>query len=841
VSEAAALAAAFEHHRAGRLDAAEAGYRKILSRDPRCADAHHLLGMVLWQRGDTKGAAERIRKAVALAPGIAPFHNNLGLVLESAGRREEAIARFREAVRLSPGYAEAHANLGRALERERRYPEAIRSLREAVRLKPGFIEAQYRLGCALLASGELPEAVRAFEEVLRRNPDHLEANVNLGGALKRLGRFEEALHSCRRAVAISPESAAAHANLGAALLCLGRLDEAEAACREALRLKPDFGEAYCNLGAILLKKERTEEALACCEQAVRLRPDSPEALNNLGNALGRGARARECYERALTADPNYFEAWLNLSALLKEFGLREEAVEAGRRAVQLRPESAEAHNNLGDLLRGEGRIEEAQACFREAIRLRPDLPEPYVNLAGTLRDQGRLKEALAESRKALELDPKSSSPFSNFFFYLHYDDLCPPEVVFEEHRRWGERHRKLAEGAPEHRNDRDPERRLRVGYVSPDFRTHSVAYFAEPLLAAHNRSAVEVFCYSNVARPDAVTERFRVLADHWRDIRGMPDARAAEVIREDEIDILVDLAGHTAGSRLLVFARKPAPVQVTWCGYPATTGLAAVDYRITDALADPPGLTDHLYTERLVRLPGAFLCYKPPAGAPPVSDLPARANGHITFGCFNILAKVTPRMIEAWSALLAAVPGARLVLKSAPLVDESTRRLVWERFRACGADPARIELLGPVSPEQHLRTYHRIDIALDTFPYHGTTTTCEALWMGVPVVTLAGATHASRVGVSLLENAGLGDWVAASLEEYVELAAAKASRPDLLESLRAGLRNRLANSALTDGPLVRPACRKCLPPHVARVAGKQTTGGKAKWRTCLFANLILRH
>jgi protein O-GlcNAc transferase len=695
VPETARLYEALEHHRAGRLDAAEGMYREILAREPGCADALHLLGMVLWQRGDANGAAALIREAIRIAPAVPEFRNNLGLVLDSV---------------------------------------------------------------------------------------NLEAN-------------------CRRAIAARPESAEAHANLAAALLNLDQLDEAESACREALRLKPALAEAYCNLGAVLLKKERAEEALACCEEAVRLKPDSPEALNNLGNAVRDRRRAREYYERALAADPAYFEAWMNLSTALKDLELREDAIAAGRRAVSLRPESAEARNNLGNVLREQGRIEEAQSCFREAIRCRPDLAEPYVNLAGTLKDQGRLEEALAACRKAIELDPKGTSTFSNFFFYQHYADLCPAETVFEEHRRWGERQRLFMENAPGHLNDRAPDRRLRVGYVSPDFRDHSVAYFAEPVVAAHNRESVEVYCYSNVARPDAVTRRFEKLADHWRDIRGLTDSQAAELVREDRIDILVDLAGHTAGSRLLVFARKPAPLQVTWCGYPATTGLAAIDYRITDALADLPGQTEHLYTERLVRLPGAFLCYGPLADAPPVSDLPARVNGYVTFGCFNFLAKVTPRIIEAWSALLAAAPEARLVLKSAPLVDESTRRLVRERFRAHGTDPGRVELLGPVTREEHLRTYHRIDIALDTFPYHGTTTTFEALWMGVPVVSAAGTTHASRVGVSLLGNAGLGDWVASSLEDYVELAAEKARRPDLLVELRAGLRGRLARSPLTDAAL----------------------------------------
>jgi predicted O-linked N-acetylglucosamine transferase (SPINDLY family) len=795
------LAAGLEHHQSGRLDQAEEVYRELLRMNPRNADAYHLLGMVAFQRGDCQVAAGHIREALRIARWVPQFHNNLGLVLEGLGQRQEALASFQEAVRLAPAYAEAQANLGKALQGLGRYQEAIVALREALRLKPGFLWAWHWLGCAAQAAGDLPEAIRAFQQVLERQPDHPEASVNLSSALKQQGRFEEAEACCRRVLASRPDLAEAQANLGAVLLNLKKYEEAEAACREALRLKPNLPEPYSNLGAVLLKTERIEEARRCCEEALRLKPDSPEALNNLGGVLraqNHLEQARGCFERALAAAPDYFEAWLNLGAVLKELGLMEEATTACRETLRRHPDSAEAHSNLGSVLEEQGRLEEAQASLREAIRLQPDLAEPYMNLGATLKNQGRLEEALSFCRKAMELDPASDSPFSNFFYYLHYDNLCEPEAVFEEHRRWGERRRALAASAAEHTNDRSPERRLRIGYVSPDFRRHSVAFFVEPVLAAHHRDSVEVCCYSNVAQPDDVTERFRAMADHWRDIRGLPEAQVVELIRGDGIDILVDLAGHTRGSRLMVFARKPAPIQVTWCGYPATTGLASIDYRLTDALADPAGQTDHLYTEELVRLPVPFTCYRPPSDAPEVSGLPALAHGAITFGSFNFLAKVTPRIIAAWSALLEKAPGARLVLKSAPLVDESTRRLVWERFRERGIDPARVELLGPVDHREHLLAYRRIDIALDTFPYHGTTTTCEALWMGVPVVVLAGSTHASRVGVSLLASVGLEDWVAQSFEDYVGLAASRARDPERLAALRAGLRQRVASSPLTD-------------------------------------------
>ena len=793
------LESALQHHQAGRLDQAEAIYRSILARAPRNADALHLLGMVGFQRGEFAGAAERIGRAIRVSPLTAQFHNNLGLVLQALGRAEESISCFEQALRLLPTYAEAHTNLGKAFERQGRHREAAACFRQALKEKPGFIEALYNLGRALQTLGEGREAIQHFQQVLRLKPDHLEAAVNLSSALKQQDRLEEAAECCRQTLRFKPDMAEAHSNLGAILLSQERFEEAEAVCREALRLKPELAEPYANLGAILLKRERPEEAMACCEEALRRKPRSPEAHNNLGNIFRvqhNLEEARACFARALEADPDYFEGHLNLGGVLRELDLREEAIASCQEALRRKPDSAEALTHLGNVFHDQGRLEEAQDCFRQAIRCRPDLAEPYVNLGGVLKDQGRLEEAIALYLKGQALKPKS---FCSLFYYLHYDTLCEPVKIFEQHRRWGQEHtRELTAPFEPHANDRTPGRRLRIGYVSGDFRTHSVAFFFEPIITSHDRKEFEVYCYSNVAKPDAVTQRFRGFAHGWREIPGLTDTQVVELIRQDRIDILVDLAGHTAGNRLLVFARKPAPVQVTYLGYLDTTGLEAIDYRLTDAWADPVGQTEHLHTEELVRLPGSFLCYRSWVDAPAVADLPALQAGTVTFGSFNYLAKLTPRMIAAWSALLRQLPGSRLILKSTPLSDESTRRLVWERFRVHGLAEDRIRLCGPLTPEEHLQLYNQIDIALDTFPYHGTTTTCEALWMGVPVVVLAGATHASRVGVSLLASVGLTDWIADSAEGYVELAAQMARDPDRLAQLRAGLRQRMAASPLSD-------------------------------------------
>ncbi len=625
-----------------------------------------------------------------------------------------------------------------------------------------------------------------------------EALVNQASALKAQGRLGEAERCSREAARLDPRLAEAWCNLGAVLLDRRRWVEAEAACRRALELKPALAEPHSNLAAALLEQERLEEARASCEEALRLKPDSAEALNNLGSVWFRQGRLEDAaawFRKAADAAPDYFEARLNLAGVLKELGRLEEAIASGREAVRIRPGSAEAHNNLGDALRAEGRVEEAQACFQEAIRLDPGLSQPYVNLSGTLKDQGRLEEAVEVWRRAAALQPDAGP-----FHLAHYDAWWTPEEIFQEHIRWAKRHAApLAADVAPRANPRAPERRLKVGYVSPDFRGHSVAYFVEPLLAEHDRGQYEIYCYADVRVADAVTERIRRLPLVWRDLQGLNDSQAAELVRRDRIDILVDLAGHTAGNRLRVLARKPAPVQVTAVGYPDTTGLDTIDYRLTDAWADPPGATEHLHTEELVRLPGGAWCYRPPEDAPGVTELPAREAGAITFGCFNNLAKVTPRMMAASAEVLRRAPRARLILKSPILVDASTRRLVLERFRQQGVADGRVQLFGPVRRQHHLGLYAWIDIALDTFPYHGTATTCEALWMGVPVVTLAGATHVSRVGVSLLASVGLSEWVAEGWEGYIEMAARKAREVDALAELRAGLRERMARAPLTDG------------------------------------------
>ena len=625
-----------------------------------------------------------------------------------------------------------------------------------------------------------------------------------GIALLKEGRFEEAVACLRGALAADPDNVRALNHLGQALHKQGRRDDAAACFERVLSLRPSHVAACVSLGNVRMDQQRFTEALACYERALAIKPDIPGIHYNCGlalQALDRSAEAVEKFQQAIAANPNYAPAHNGLGTALRHSGRIEDALCAYRRALALQPDFADVHCNLATVWQTQGKLHEAVTSYEKALALQPDSAYAHGGLAVVLKDQGRLDEALQHFARALELDPWLAETRNSLLFSMNYVSGLRPEEVYAAHVEFGRRHEApLREVASlPHANIPDTERRLRIGYVSGDFRYHSVASFLEPVLAQHDRARFEVYCYSCSSSADDMTRRLQGYADCWRHIAGMSDEEAAQRIRDDRIDILVDLAGHTANNRLLTFARKPAPVQVAYLGYPNTTGLTTMDYRLTDAHADPVGCTEHLYTERLVRLPRVFLCYRPTEGAPPLVPPPVLKTGQLTFGSFNALSKITPEVVACWSRILRALPKARLILKNASLRDEATCRRYLDLFSREGIAPERLELLSwTASASGHLALYWRVDIALDPFPYNGTTTTCEALWMGVPVITLAGSRHAGRVGVSLLTQVGLEDLIAQSEADYLALAVRLAADPERLTRLRSGLRERVAASPLCD-------------------------------------------
>jgi len=648
-------------------------------------------------------------------------------------------------------------------------------------------------------AGNLTQAEQIYRQVLQANPASPEAHNNLGNVLSHQGRPQEAIASFREALRWRPDLPEVHFNLGNTLNQMGNVQGAVACYQEALRLRPGYAGAYSNLGLALAGQGEFEEAMVCYREALRLRPDLPEAHYNLGLALaaqGKYDQAQACYEQALRIKPDYAAALNGLGAALMERGRLPEGLDRLREALRLQPDLSEAHCNLGVALGRQGKLDEALASYEQAVRSKPDDAVALNGLGNAYKDQGRLDEAIACYRKAVAASPAFQFIQSNLLLALHYHAAYDPAITFAEHLRWAEQFgTSAAPRRPLQPVQRDPGRRLRLGYVSPDFREHVMGRYSEAVVGAHERAKFEVFCYANVSRPDALTQRLKALADHWRTIVGLSDARVAELIRQDQIDLLIDLAGHTGGNRLGVFARKPAPIQVTHFGYGSTTGLAAIDYRLTDAYCDPPGLTERYFTEKLVRLPEIQWCYMPLPGLE-VGASPARQGGPVTFGSFNNLAKVTEAMIGLWSQILRDLPGSRMVVVTG--AGSAGDERVLAAFNGYGIGKERVTLVGRQRIDAYFRLLQGVDICLDTYPFTGCFTTAHALWMGVPVVSLAGPTFVTRQGVAILAQVGLGDLATETPAAYIAAAIRLAQDLPRLRELRAQLRDRLERSPLAD-------------------------------------------
>jgi predicted O-linked N-acetylglucosamine transferase (SPINDLY family) len=619
-----------------------------------------------------------------------------------------------------------------------------------------------RLGLALKYYDQgLPDAAWHTVHDLARAADAPREAMHLAAVLcLEIGHHDEALAFADRLIAAQSADADAYILRGQALRELGRFAEALGAFSHAGTLRPPDAALHFNLGLLHHRAGRTKESEASYRASLALRPDDAGAWNNLGllyDDAGQPEAAREAFTTSIALAPTVSATYNNLGAVLAGQGCYAGAAAAHAKALEIDPRNIAARINLGVAQLEQGAVDDARRAFDVALA------------------QGPLNRHAADNRLYLDI-------------YVETD----PAKVCAHHRAWGHELHPAVPAAPH-----VAQKPLKLGYVSPDFRRHSVSFFIEELFRHHDPRVVEVHAFSDVAQPDAVTARFRDLVPHWRDTAGWEDERLRAAIRDAGIDVLVDLSGHTNGNRLSLFAKRAAPVQVSALGYPATTGVAAMDYRLCDAVTDPPG-SEAYTTEQLMRL-HALHCFTPPGDAPPVSSLPAKARGHITFGSFNKLAKISEHTVRLWASVLKSVPGARLLLKTKPLVEEQTRAALCRRFAAHGVDAARLDLRGwQPGDAAHLGAYGEVDIALDTFPYNGTTTTCEALWMGVPVVSLAGRGHAARVGASLLTSAGLRAWCASSEDEFREIAAA-AAQDATLADLRAGLRDQVRGSRLCDG------------------------------------------
>ncbi len=589
---------------------------------------------------------------------------------------------------------------------------------------------------SLLASERLEEAGMAYERFCTARPHDIDGVVALAAIAGRLGRYAVAEEYARRAVALRPNLAVAHTNLGNALSSQGRVDE----------------------------------ALEAFQRAVAIAPRDPLARYNLGKTLADSGRWKD-------------------------------ALGQYRRVLRVQPRFPQIHYAIGRALERLGRIEEAVVSYTRAVQINPRHADPRLALASLCGRRADPAGAIKHYRGVLDLRPDDKTVHSDLLLMMNYLPDADPASLFDAHRAWGASLPPPRTGGIDESVDAGPERRLRIGYVSADFREHSVKYFIRPLLEFHDPSVVEVVCYSDVLQPDGATRELAALAVEWRDTSGLSKDDFCRLVRQDSVDILVDLAGHTGRNRLEAFSRGLTPVQVSYLGYPNTTGLRAMHYRLTDSLADPDG-QEAFHTERLARLPGCFLCYRPPHESPSTTSLPARRSGHVTFGSFSNLLKINREVINLWAMLLNNVSGSHLFLKTVSSTnDPAVRRHIFRLFKGAGVSPDRIDLQGPtLNLTDHLSLYGRVDVALDPFPYNGATTTCEALWMGVPVITLAGNAHRGRVGASLLNAVGLGRFVAETPEQYLMLAAGLAADLDHLAELRTTLRRQVSESPLCDAP-----------------------------------------
>ncbi|MEM5384679.1 tetratricopeptide repeat protein [Paraburkholderia phymatum] len=792
----ALLERALGHHQAGRLGQAQALYREILAQEPGQPDAQHFLGLLGCQLGQYDAGLALMEQSLAARREPA-YLNNLGNMLREHGRLEEAIARYQEAVRLQVDYAEAHNNLGNALREAGRAQEAMYCCARAIELSPQSAQAYNNLGNALQDLGELDAAAVSYGKAIALAPGYAQAYSNLGNVQRARQQMDAAIGSYRQAIGLQPDLHVAHHGLGLALRATGDLAGAAASLLHGLDTTDPH--AHNTLATALTDIGDLEGAQAHCRKALQLAPELAIAHSNLGGILRMLRRYDEAIascRRALELDPRLAVAYVTLATACFDQEQFAAAEQAFRQAIALGAGDINVHHNLAVTLLRLEKTGEALASCREALSRDGATGLMLTTFGDILCASNRTDEGLAAYRRALELDPDLWFAHTSLLFkhagWIH----CDPVQMLADARRFGGSMTSAARRW-EHAPASVLARPLRIGFVSGDLRGHPVAVFIEGLITAVNPDRVQLFAYATQPSEDHVTARLKPHFGVWRDISALSDEAAADLIGRDGIDVLLDLSGHTKHHRLPLFAGKPAPVQATWLGYFATTGIAEMDYVLGDAYVLPVDEEAH-FTEKPWRLPDSYLCFTPPDEPVEVGPLPMAANGFITFGTLNNANKLNDEVIALWSRVLRAVPDSRLLLKSAQFAQPPFSDRIARALAARGVARDRLILLGHSYRRQHLEAFNLLDIALDPFPYPGGTTSVEGLWMGVPVLTRKGDRFLSHVGESILHTAGLPEWIARDNDDYVAKAVAFASDPAALADVRRGLRAQLLASPLCD-------------------------------------------
>ncbi|KAG6549294.1 hypothetical protein Mapa_009280 [Marchantia paleacea] len=762
-------------------------YESILEAEPRNVDAHVGRGICLQMQSHSRQAFDSFADALRLDQQNACALTHCGILYKEEGHLLEAAEAYHKALQADPSYKAASENLaivltdlGTSLKLSGNVQEGLQKYYDALKADSRYAPAYYNLGVVYSEMMQYDTALKCYENAAQHRPMYAEAYCNMGVIYKNRGDLDSAIACYERCLAVSPNFEIAKNNMAIALTDLGT----------KVKLEGDI-----------------HQGVAYYKKALLYNWHYADAMYNLGVAYGEMLKfdmAVVMYELALHFNPHCAEACNNLGVIYKDRDNLDRAVDCYQMALSIKPNFSQSLNNLGVVYTVQGKMDQAAGMIEKAILANPTYAEAYNNLGVLHRDAGSIPLAIDAYERCLHIDPDSRNAGQNRLLAMNYIYEGEDDKLYIAHRDWGKRFNRLYPEFTTWDNSKERDRPLTIGYVSPDYFTHSVSYFIEAPLVHHNYTNFRVVVYCAVVKADAKTHRFRdtVLKKGgvWRDIYGVDEKKVASLVREDKIDILVELTGHTANNRLGVMACRPAPVQATWIGYPNSTGLPTIDYRFTDALADPLN-TKQKHVEELVRLPGSFLCYTPSAETGPVVQTPAISNGFITFGSFNNLAKITPRVLRVWARILCAIPSSRLVVKCKPFCCDSVREGFLAKLEDLGVESLRIDLLPLILlNHDHMQAYSLMDISLDTFPYAGTTTTCESLYMGVPCVTMAGNVHAHNVGVTLLHQVGLGRLVAKTEDEYVSKSIDLASDSNMLNTLRLGLRERMLKSHLCDGP-----------------------------------------
>lgn len=718
-----------------------------------------------YQNGNLADAERILRQVLSLNPHHGHSLNMMAIIALDVQRYDIAEELSQAAVTAQNSNPAFYFTLARILNRQDKKEDAVLNYRKAISLKPDYMDALNNLGTTLMSLELTDEAAEIFARILEKNPQDFNALSNTASILFNKDEYEQALEYYSRALTTNPKSPNVHNDIGRSLKYLSRHEEALLSFEKAIEYKPDYVEALLSAGKIYRENVQLDKALNYYSR-IRLIVDQEEAYANVVHIYWELGR--------------YSEAIMEAEEALKKF-----------------PESVINLNALGNVYSTISKYEEALSCFERAFSLEPDNVETLSYIGATLKNLGRLEESINVQKKAL--GPSASAPwiYGNLLLTMVYASFVSPEELTAVSREFGEKITDPLMRDRPFKNDKALNRKLKIGYISPDFREHAVSYFLSPIYKL-DKEKFETFAYARVPKEDDFTIKIRKEFDHWRDIKFLNDDAAADLIESDKIDILVDIAGHTAHNGLMVFARKPAPIQVTWLGHPATTGMKAMDYRITDSYAEPPGMTEDLNIETLWRMPDIFCSYSSHANSPPVIDHPPfEDNGYITFGCFNNFTKVNDAVLSAWAKIMNMVPDSRLLLEISGIKNEKTLAGVERRIAEQGIDLERV-ILEPRTQANQFVLYNKIDIALDPFPCNGGTTSMDTLWMGVPFVTLSGRHFVSRMGVSILTNVGMPELIAESIDEYVSIAVNLAQDKEKLRHMRHNLRERTAASPLMD-------------------------------------------